>query len=70
LMFRTRVERLLDNEIEELFDLVRADGIIPLIQRKAAFNQHRHLIFALFQHSQFRHVILDRISAASIGPRT
>jgi len=70
LMFRTRVERLLDNEIDELFDLVRADGIIPLIQRKAAFNQHRHLIFALFQHSQFRHVILDRISAASIGPRT
>jgi digeranylgeranylglycerophospholipid reductase len=58
LTFRSHTEGLMDPEIEELFDLVLTDGIIPLVRKTASFNRHRKLILALLQHKQFRQVLM------------
>jgi len=50
-------ERLTDAEIDALFDLARTDGIMPLVRKTAQFNQHRHLIKALFKHPPVRKVL-------------
>ncbi len=58
LAFRKYGQRLTDNDMEQLFDLVRTDGVIPLLRKAADFNQQRGLILSLFRHKQFREIFL------------
>ena len=44
-------------EIDSLFDLAQTDGIMPLVRKTAQFNQHRHLIRALFKHPPARRIL-------------
>ena len=46
-----------DRDIESLFDLVATDGIMPIVRKTARFNQHRHLIRALFMYPPARNVL-------------
>jgi geranylgeranyl reductase family protein len=50
-------ERLNDSEIDALFELARTDGVLPIVRKTMQFNQHRHLIKALFQHPPVRRVL-------------
>jgi flavin-dependent dehydrogenase len=64
LAFRNHGQRLTDRDIEELFDLVRTDGIMPLLKKTADFNQHRALILALLRHKQFRSIFRRTLQSA------
>ena len=84
LSLRQLANRLDDAHIDELFDLARTDGIVPLMRRTARFNQHRHLIVALFRHQSARDILFRRLggpwrtaltasamaAGAGSGPRT
>jgi digeranylgeranylglycerophospholipid reductase len=67
---RTIADRMSDAEIDELFDLARTDGIMPIVRRTACFNRHRDLIVSLLAHPPARRVFMRRVlgwtSAASI----
>ena len=62
LAFRKYGQRLTDNDMEQLFDLVRTDGVIPLLRKAADFNQQRGLILSLFRHKQFREIFLRTLT--------
>ena len=62
LAFRKYAQRLTDNDMEQLFDLVRTDGVIPLLRKAADFNQQRGLILSLFRHKQFREIFLRTLA--------
>jgi digeranylgeranylglycerophospholipid reductase len=55
---RQAAEAMSDPDIDALFDLAKTDGIMPIVRRTASFNQHRHLIRALFNHPPARRVLL------------
>jgi hypothetical protein len=46
-----------DADIENLFELARTDGVMPIVRRTASFNRHRKLILALFRHPPARAVL-------------
>jgi geranylgeranyl reductase family protein len=46
-----------DADIDALFDLARNNGVMPLVRRTASFNEHRHLIRALFKHPPARRIL-------------
>jgi digeranylgeranylglycerophospholipid reductase len=50
-----------DGEIEDLFELARTDGIMPIVRRTATFNRHRHLILSLLSHPPARRVFMRRM---------
>jgi geranylgeranyl reductase family protein len=54
---RRIVTSLDDAEVDSLFDLAQTDGIMPLVRKTAQFNQHRHLIRALFKHPPARRIL-------------
>jgi geranylgeranyl reductase family protein len=54
---RRVVTSLDDAEVDSLFDLAQTDGIMPLVRKTAQFNQHRHLIRALFKHPPARRIL-------------
>jgi flavin-dependent dehydrogenase len=62
LSLRHLAHRMSDADIEALFDLARADGIMPIVRRTASFNRHRQLILALFKHPPVRQLFLRRIA--------
>jgi digeranylgeranylglycerophospholipid reductase len=51
-----------DSEIEQLFDLARTDGVMPIVRRTASFNRHRKLILALLKHPPVRQLLLRRLA--------
>jgi len=51
-----------DSEIEQLFDLARTDGVMPIVRRTASFNRHRKLILALLKHPPVRELLLRRLA--------
>jgi digeranylgeranylglycerophospholipid reductase len=51
-----------DRDIDALFDLARTNGVMPLIRRTAKFNEHRHLIRALFKHPPARRVLFRSLA--------
>jgi digeranylgeranylglycerophospholipid reductase len=55
---REAAEAMSDPDIDALFDLAKTDGIMPIVRKTARFNQHRHLIRALFNHAPARKVLL------------
>jgi geranylgeranyl reductase family protein len=54
---RRVVTSLDDAEVDSLFDLAQTDGVMPLVRKTAQFNQHRHLIRALFKHPPARRIL-------------
>jgi flavin-dependent dehydrogenase len=60
LALRMVAQRLADAEIDELFDLARTDGIMPLVRQTAKFNRHRDLVAALFRHPAARRILFRR----------
>lgn len=58
---RRVAHRLTDEDIDDLFDLARTDGIMPIVRRTARFNRHRNLILSLLNHPPARRVLMKRI---------
>jgi flavin-dependent dehydrogenase len=58
---RDLANRLSDGEIDELFELARTDGIMPIVRRTAKFNRHRDLIVSLLKHPPARRVLFRRV---------
>jgi digeranylgeranylglycerophospholipid reductase len=52
-----------DTDIDQLFDLARTDGVMPLVRKTARFNEHRHLIRALFKHPPARRILFRALVA-------
>ena len=59
---RLLAHRMNDSEIEQLFDLARTDGVMPIVRRTASFNRHRKLILALLKHPPVRQLFLRRLA--------
>jgi digeranylgeranylglycerophospholipid reductase len=59
---RTLAHGMSDSEIEQLFDLARTDGVMPIVRRTASFNRHRKLILALLKHPPVRQLLLRRLA--------
>jgi flavin-dependent dehydrogenase len=64
LALRMLAQRLTDVEIDAFFQLARTNGVMPLVKKVAAFNQHRHLIAELFQHAPARRLLFRRFAAS------
>jgi len=56
ILLRVVSERLKDSEIDQLFNLVRTEELMPLIRNSAQFNRHHDLIRALFRHPPARKI--------------
>jgi geranylgeranyl reductase family protein len=59
---RDAADAMGDADIDALFDLAKVDGIMPLVRKTARFNQHRHLIRALFKHPPARAVLFRALT--------
>jgi digeranylgeranylglycerophospholipid reductase len=59
---RRVAEQLKDDDIDELFELARTDGILPLARKTARFNQHRDFIRALFRHAPARRILFKTLA--------
>ncbi len=70
LSLRRLAHRLDDTDIDGFFELARTDGIMPLVRRTARFNQHRHLIRALFKHQPARDILFKRLADSWRGALT
>jgi geranylgeranyl reductase family protein len=66
LAFRRLAARLTDESIDELIELARVDGVVPLLQETASFNWHRKAAVALLGHPGFRRIVF-RSWARSAG---
>jgi geranylgeranyl reductase family protein len=58
---RRIANRLSDQEIDDLFELARTDGIMPIVRKTARFNKHRDLIVSLLSHPPARRVLMRRV---------
>ena len=58
---RRIANRLTDAEIDDLFELARTDGIMPIVRKTARFNKHRELIMSLLSHPPARRVLMRRV---------
>jgi flavin-dependent dehydrogenase len=57
LLFRRIAGRLNDPAIDALIDLARVNGVIPLLQKTAAFNWHGRAALALLADRSFRRIV-------------
>ena len=62
LMLRVAAQKMTDEDIEDLFELARTDGVMPIVRRTASFNKHRELIVALMKHPPVRQLLLRRMA--------
>jgi geranylgeranyl reductase family protein len=62
LALRRLSSRFTDEDIDELFELARTDGIMPIVRRTARFNRHRDLILSLFKHPPARRLLFRRFT--------
>jgi geranylgeranyl reductase family protein len=62
LRLRLVAHRMSDADIEQLFELARTDGVMPIVRRTASFNRHRTLIIELLKHPPVRQLILRRLA--------
>lgn len=58
---REIADRLSDEEIEDLFELARTDGVMPIVRKTATFNRHRNVILALLSHPPARRILMRRM---------
>ena len=56
-MLRRLAERMSDRQIDALFELALADGVMPIVERTASFNHHRPFIRALLRHTPARKIL-------------
>jgi flavin-dependent dehydrogenase len=61
LSLRLIAQRMSDQDIEDLFELARTDGIMPIVRKTASFNRHRNLILALFKHQPARQILFRKM---------
>jgi flavin-dependent dehydrogenase len=57
LTLRELADRMSDDDIDDLFELARVDGVMPIVRRTATFNRHRHLIVSLLGHAPARSIL-------------
>ena len=62
LSLRLVAHRMTDDDIEQLFELARTDGVMPIVRKTASFNKHRKLILALLKHPPVRQLLLRRLA--------
>jgi geranylgeranyl reductase family protein len=62
LKLRLVAHRMSDADIEQLFELARTDGVMPIVRRTATFNRHRTLILELLKHPPVRQLVLRRLA--------
>ena len=62
LSLRLIAHRMTDDDIEQLFELARVDGVMPIVRKTASFNKHRKLILALLQHPPVRQLLFRRLA--------
>ncbi len=62
LQLRLVAHRMSDADIEQLFELARTDGVMPIVRRTASFNRHRRLIVELLKHPPVRQLILRKLA--------
>jgi digeranylgeranylglycerophospholipid reductase len=60
--FRRIAARLSDDSIDEIIELARVDGVIPLLQQTASFNWHRKAAVALLGHPSFRRIVFRSLA--------
>ena len=58
LAFRAVAARLNDVTVDQLIELARVDGIVPLLKQTADFNWHHTAARALLRHAEFRRIVL------------
>jgi flavin-dependent dehydrogenase len=56
LAFRRFTSRLSDDSIDQLIDLARVNGVVPILQETASFNWHRKAAIALLADPSFRRI--------------
>lgn len=56
--FRRLVERLTDQEIDDLFRIVQSDGILTSVTRKARFDWHKDVIYFTLRHPALGRIFL------------
>lgn len=66
LAFRRIAAGLSDDAIDEIIELARVDGVVPLLQETASFNWHRKAAVALLGHAAFRRIVF-RSWARGVG---
>jgi geranylgeranyl reductase family protein len=54
---RQVAEAMSDTEIDDLFELTKVNGLMPLLRSHAKFNQHRPLIVELFKYRPARRIL-------------
>lgn len=62
LAFRRIARRLSDDSIDQIIELARVNGVIPLLQETASFNWHRKAAVALLTHPAFRRIVFKSFS--------
>jgi geranylgeranyl reductase family protein len=67
LAFRKMATRLSDESIDEIIELARVDGVIPLLQETATFNWHRKAAIALLGHPALRRIVLRSLAWRDTG---
>lgn len=58
---RLLTQRMSDDDIEDLFELARTDGVMPIVRRTGSFNRHRKLILTLFKHPPARQILFRHL---------
>ena len=61
LAFRRIAARLSDESIDDLIELARVNGVVPLLQQTASFNWHRKAAIALLGHPAFRKIAFKTV---------
>lgn len=61
LAFRRIAARLSDESIDDLIELARVNGVVPLLQETASFNWHRKAAIALLGHPAFRKIAFKSV---------
>jgi flavin-dependent dehydrogenase len=62
LAFRRIAARLSDDSIDQIIELARVNGVIPLLQETASFNWHRKAAIALLTHRAFRRIVFNSLT--------
>jgi digeranylgeranylglycerophospholipid reductase len=61
LTLRLLLQRLTDEELENIFDLWATDGLMPLIRKSATLNHHRKLILAIIKYPAMRKILFRKV---------
>ncbi|MEK7878344.1 MAG: hypothetical protein AAB285_00640, partial [candidate division NC10 bacterium] len=60
--FRRLFEHLKDSEIDDLFRIVRSDGILRAVTSKARFDWHKDVILLALKHPSLGQIFLKGLT--------